>query len=275
MLGNRGNSKYQFELPVADKTMFWAIVWSLAALLLQLTFSLTDSSGDRPLWYRALLLLVVQCTGSIAAAGLCWRNWRQSRLANGSKLWIWWGVGLGFWAIGRIATAYWELQLSNDPLGSPVDIALVIAHICWLTGGLQAIFAKRIAFESADLAIAAAIALGTAASAQIPAAIFPAAVDALANSPLRQHLTQFYLAGDAILFGIAAAYLVAFRGGKITKAWKAATIAFGSFAIADAWLAYAATRFPTYQSGCLLEVFWAIGVVAIGVAATSDSQSQT
>jgi hypothetical protein len=73
-----------------------------------------------------------------------------------------------------------------------------------------------------------------------------------------------------VLFGLAIVMILGFWGGRLSNAWQVTAQAIICFYIADMWFAYASNQIKDYQAGFMLEVFWILGAVQFGVAASIE-----
>jgi hypothetical protein len=85
--------------------------------------------------------------------------------------------------------------------------------------------------------------------------------------PYGSTLNSFYVWSDVVLFIMAIIMILAFWGGRLSKAWQVNAQAIVCYYIGDMWLAYASNHINNYQTGFLLEVFWILGAIQFGVAA--------
>jgi hypothetical protein len=88
--------------------------------------------------------------------------------------------------------------------------------------------------------------------------------------PYGQMLNIFYVWCDVVLFTLAAAMILAFWGGRLSNAWQVNAQAITCYYIADMWFAYAGNQIPDYKGGFMLEVFWILGAIQFGVAASIE-----
>jgi hypothetical protein len=88
--------------------------------------------------------------------------------------------------------------------------------------------------------------------------------------PYGQTLNIFYVWCDVVLFTLAAAIILAFWSGRFSNAWQVNAQAIICFYIADMWFAYAGNQIKDYQVGFMLEVFWILGLIQFGVAASIE-----
>ncbi len=88
--------------------------------------------------------------------------------------------------------------------------------------------------------------------------------------PYGQKLNIFYVWCDVVLFTLAIAMILAFWGGRLSYAWQINAQAIICFYIADMWFAYAGNQIKDYQGGFMLEVFWILGAIQFGVAASIE-----
>jgi hypothetical protein len=64
--------------------------------------------------------------------------------------------------------------------------------------------------------------------------------------------------------------ILAFWGGRLSNAWQLNAQAITCYYIADMWFAYAGNQIKDYQGGFMLEVFWILGAIQFGVAASIE-----
>jgi hypothetical protein len=88
--------------------------------------------------------------------------------------------------------------------------------------------------------------------------------------PYGQNLNQFYVWCDVFLFALAVVMILAFWGGRLSNAWQLNAQAITCYYIADMWFAYAGNQIKDYQGGFMLEVFWILGAIQFGVAASIE-----
>jgi hypothetical protein len=88
--------------------------------------------------------------------------------------------------------------------------------------------------------------------------------------PYGQTLNIFYVWCDVVLFTLATVMILAFWGGRLSNAWQVNAQAIICFYIADMWFAYAGNQVKDYQGGFMLEVFWILGAIQFGVAASIE-----
>jgi hypothetical protein len=88
--------------------------------------------------------------------------------------------------------------------------------------------------------------------------------------PYGQSLNLFYVWSDVFLFALASVMILAFWGGRLSSAWQVNAQAIVCYYIADMWYAYAGNQIKDYQGGFMLEVFWILGAIQFGVAASIE-----
>lgn len=88
--------------------------------------------------------------------------------------------------------------------------------------------------------------------------------------PYGQTLNTFYVWCDVVLFALAIIMILAFWGGRMSNAWQVNAQAIICYYIADMWFAYAGNQIKDYQGGFMLEVFWILGAIQFGVAASTE-----
>jgi hypothetical protein len=88
--------------------------------------------------------------------------------------------------------------------------------------------------------------------------------------PYGQTLNTFYVWCDVVLFALAIVMILGFWGGRMSNAWQVTAQAIICYYIADMWFAYAGNQIKDYQGGFMLEVFWILGAIQFGVAASME-----
>ncbi len=88
--------------------------------------------------------------------------------------------------------------------------------------------------------------------------------------PYGQTLNLCYVWCDVCLFALAVVMILAFWGGRLSNAWQLNAQAITCYYIADMWFAYAGNHIEDYQGGFMLEVFWILGAIQFGVAASIE-----
>lgn len=88
--------------------------------------------------------------------------------------------------------------------------------------------------------------------------------------PYGQKLNIFYVWCDVVLLTFAIVMILAFWGGRLSNAWQVNAQAIICYYIADMWFAYAGNHIRDYQGGFMLEVFWILGAIQFGVAASTE-----
>jgi hypothetical protein len=88
--------------------------------------------------------------------------------------------------------------------------------------------------------------------------------------PYGSTLNAFYVWCDVVLFALAAVMILAFWGGRLSRAWQINAQAIICYYIADMWFAYAGNQIKDYQGGFMLEVFWILGAIQFALAAAIE-----
>jgi hypothetical protein len=88
--------------------------------------------------------------------------------------------------------------------------------------------------------------------------------------PYSSILNSFYVWSDVVLLILAIVMILAFWGGRLSKAWQINAQALLCYYIADMWLAYASNHIKDYQGGFFLEVFWILGAIQFGLSANIE-----
>ncbi|AFZ13197.1 hypothetical protein Cri9333_2328 [Crinalium epipsammum PCC 9333] len=179
-----------------QNVVYAGIAWSVLALLFYLLFSISVPGEERPFWY-SMGTYFFEEVPFLAAALLCFRNWRSPQIASGRNVWLGIGLGLLSFFIGNLFFGWWELYWGLDPAVSPGDLFYVLFYVCLGCGLVLAILPRRLNLEpwqwatviaSAVSAIALAIWLLSSppANAQEASAIAQPARSAIASTPITQ-----------------------------------------------------------------------------------------
>lgn len=133
------------------------IAWAVAALLFFLLFSVTAPGEKRPFWYSAGTSFF-ESIAFLAAAFLCYRNWRSPQIVSGRNVWLCIGAGMFCYFIGNLLFSYWELSLGIEPDVSPGDFFFVLTYIFLIVGMILAVASRRLNLEIWQWGIVAVIA---------------------------------------------------------------------------------------------------------------------
>lgn len=253
------------------------IVWAVFALLYFLLFSAkvpgVDGIAERPEWY-VIGTNILEALAYLLASVLCLRNWRSPQIVSGRPVWLLIGMGMVSYFLGGLFFGYTEIVLKADPIVSVGDIFFVISYIFVGTAIILAFTSRRINLEYWQWLIVLAIAVFGSAlvwlisspveGAEAAKQQLPAWVETVA--PI---LNWFYVISDVLLLIIATTLLLAFWGGRVSLSWRMIAAASFSLYIADMWFKHA-SRYPNYESGDILEVFWVFSGVLFGMGAALE-----
>ncbi|MDJ0674131.1 MAG: hypothetical protein QNJ36_01810 [Calothrix sp. MO_167.B42] len=253
------------------------IVWAVFALLYFLLFSAkvpgADGIAKRPEWY-VIGTNILEALAYLLASVLCLRNWRSPQIVSGRPVWLLIGMGMVSYFLGGLFFGYTEIVLKAEPIVSVGDIFFVISYIFVGTAIILAFTSRRINLEYWQWLIVLAIAVFGSAlvwlisspveGAEAAQQQLPAWVDTVA--PI---LSWFYVISDVLLLIIATTLLLAFWGGRVSLSWRMIAAASFSLYIADMWFKHA-SRYPNYESGDILEVFWVFSGVLFGMGAALE-----
>ncbi len=269
-----------------------AVAWAVIALLFFLTFSVAAPGTERPDWYQKITY-ILENVAFLAAAVLCFRNWRSGQIVSGGTVWLALALGMISYFIGNLLLAYWEINLGQEPDVSPGDFFFILTYLFMGWGMLRAVISRELNLTRLQWLLLGVIALagmavaivsgispgavetaGEAVAAPEAASTVPAWAVAIETSlaPIADLVGWLYIIGDVILVIMASMLLLAFWGGRSSLSWRFIALAAFSFYIADIWFNYATTYIPDYQTGALPEVFWIFSgcFVAIGAALEYD-----
>jgi hypothetical protein len=252
------------------------IFWAAAALLYFLLFSakLPGAGGieQRADWY-VFGTNIFEAVAFLAAALLCFRNWRSPQIVSGRNVWL--GIGLGMFSyfLGGIIFGYWEIVLQKEPIVSPADIFFVATYLFLIWGMVLAVVSRRLNLEKWQWGIVAGIAvIGLLVAWYISQQQGGAGEEQLTGleATIAPILNWFYVGCDLALLVIATTLLLAFWGGRVSLSWRIIAAAAFSLYIGDMWFKYATSAIPNYQSGEILEVFWIFSGVLFGIGAALE-----
>ncbi len=148
-------SKSLFSAPVI---VIGGMTWAILALLFFLLYSV-PLSEDRglPAWY-SVGTYIFENASFLAAALLCFRNWRSPQIVSGRNVWL--GIGLGtlFYFLGNFLFGLWEYW-GLDPDVSLGDAFFIGTYLCLSWGMILAVISRKLNLEIWQWGVLAAIAL--------------------------------------------------------------------------------------------------------------------
>lgn len=280
------------------------ITWGILSLLFFLLFS-----ANPPNWYSPLTY-IFGFVSNLAAAFLCFRNWKSPQIVSGRSVWLGIGLGMFFYFLGDILFGIWELVFDQNPAVSPGDLFYLISYICLSVGLFLAVTTRRLNLELKQWLIVAGIFLTStllavwlslptgvdvdaisaepgATQTRVEVAEAPAETPETQNvpevvikleetlQPLESVVTLLYTILDVLLLIAASTVLLAFWGGRTSQSWRMIAAAAFSLYIADMWFKYAIARVPDYESGGLLEIFWIFSPILFGIGAALEFDLST
>jgi hypothetical protein len=161
---NKKSSSESF-LPV--QTIVLALTaWAIIALLFFLLFSVPLPGQGRPGWY-GITTYVLEDVAFLAAAILCFRNWRSSLIVSGRTVWLAIGLGMLSYFIANLLLAQWELGWGQSPDLSPGDFFFILTYFFLGWGMLLAVISRRLNLALWQWATVLGIALAGIALAYI------------------------------------------------------------------------------------------------------------
>jgi hypothetical protein len=129
-------------------------VWGFLAFVFFLLFSIPDPSTGYPEWYSwgtAVFELVAFFTASL----LCFRNGFSPQIASSRSVWLFLGLGMGFYFVGNIFFIFWESILKRSADVTPGDLFYIVTYLCLAMAMGLAIFNRRLNLEPVQWAIVA------------------------------------------------------------------------------------------------------------------------
>jgi hypothetical protein len=257
--------------------ILFSIGWAVLALLYFLLFSAkvpgADGVSQRSEWY-VMGTNIFEALAYLLASVLCLRNWRSPQIVSSKPVWLLIGMGMLSYFLGGIFFGYTEIVLKAEPIVSVGDIFFVISYILVGAGIFLAFTSRRINLEIWQWVIVLAIAVFGSALAWVLSIPVEGAEAAQQQLPawvetIAPILSWFYIISDVLLLIIATTLLLAFWGGRVSLSWRMIAAASFSLYIADMWFKYA-SRYPNYESGDILEVFWVFSGVLFGMGAVLE-----
>lgn len=187
-MSNPSDKSSSAKSPVPVQTIVLSgIAWAVLALLFFLLFSTGDK---REPWYLYGTYLFEQIA-YLAAAILCFRNWRSPQIVSGRRVWLGIGLGMLFYFIGNLLFGYWELGLGLEPDISLADPFFIATYICLGWGMVEAVRSKRLNLVWWQWSIVAAIgAVGVALALWIAPPDFSKAQTAILPPATAQTVAQ-------------------------------------------------------------------------------------
>ncbi len=137
--------------------VFTEIIWAVLAVLFFLLFSVADPGQDRPAWY-SYGTSIFELVAYLAAAILCFRNWRSPQIVSGRKVWFGIGMGMLCYFLGGVLFTFWETFLGRNADVSPGDFFYVPTYLFLGWGMVMAFADRRLNLEVWQWGIVAGIA---------------------------------------------------------------------------------------------------------------------
>lgn len=141
-----------------QNVVYAGIGWAVLALLFYLLFSISVPGEERPRWY-SFGTYVFEEIAFIAAAVLCFRNWRSPQIASGRNVWLAIGLGMLSFFIGNLLFGWWEMFWHLDPAVSPADLFYIAFYLFLGWGMILAVLPRRLNLEAWQWGTVMAIAL--------------------------------------------------------------------------------------------------------------------
>jgi hypothetical protein len=131
---------------ISQIAIYGGIAWAVLSLLFFLLFGITAPGEKRDLGY-SIGTYICEQVPFIAAALLCFRNFRSPQIASGRNVWL--GIGLGMLSFftGNFLFGWWELYWGRDPEVSPGDFFYLIFYLFVGWGMILAVLPRRLNLE--------------------------------------------------------------------------------------------------------------------------------
>lgn len=146
------------SLLTGQNVVYAGIAWAVTSLLFFLLFSISSPGEVRPLWYMIGTYLL-ELLPFLAAACLCYRNWRSPNIASGRNVWLGIGLGMICYFIGGLIFGVWELYWGLNADVSPADLFYLLVYVFIGWGMVLAILPRRLNLETWQWLTVAAIAI--------------------------------------------------------------------------------------------------------------------
>lgn len=134
------------SLMIGQIVLYGGIVWAVLSLLFFLLFGITAPGEKRDLGYQIGTYIFEQIP-FIAAALMCFRNFRSPQIASGRNVWLGIGLGMLSFFIGNFLFGWWELYWGRDPEVSPGDFFYLIFYLFVGWGMILAVLPRRLNLE--------------------------------------------------------------------------------------------------------------------------------
>ncbi|MEB3360039.1 MAG: hypothetical protein VKK04_25160 [Synechococcales bacterium] len=149
------NASKSSSLISVQTVVFAAIFWGVVSLLV---FLLGSPITPRPQWY-GVITYFLENVAMLAAAILCFRNWRSPQIVSGRIVWLLFGLGISSYFVGNILLGWWELVWGLTPDVSPADLFFLLNYLLLGIGMLMAVVSKRLNLTFLQWLIVAGIAV--------------------------------------------------------------------------------------------------------------------
>ncbi|MGB3691821.1 MAG: hypothetical protein WBG70_17835 [Spirulinaceae cyanobacterium] len=134
------------ELASGQNIVYAGIAWAIFSLLFFLLFSTPIPEQDNPFWYL-FGTYILECVPFLAAALLCFRNWRSPQIASGRNVWLGIGLAMACYLVGNLLFGWWELHWNLDPDVSPADLFYIAFYLFISWGMILAVLPRRLNLE--------------------------------------------------------------------------------------------------------------------------------
>ncbi|MGQ4649785.1 hypothetical protein [Lyngbya aestuarii] len=127
-----------------QNVVYAGIAWAVISLLFFLLFGIGE---ETPLWYLIGTYLL-ECPPFLAAAILCFRNWRSPQIASGRNVWLGIALGTVSFFVANLLFGWWELYFGLDPAVSPADLFYIATYLFLGWGMFLAVLPRRLNLET-------------------------------------------------------------------------------------------------------------------------------
>lgn len=168
------------------------ITWAVLALLFFLLFSIPHSpDAELPLWY-SIGTYIFEWIAFLAAAILCFRNWKSTQIVSGRNVWLAIGIGMIGYFLGGVLFGLWELYWGLDPDVSLGDLFYATTYVALTIGMVLAVSSRKLNLELWQWGVLVAIALAGGAfawwlsippNADLQQAVPPTPIEEVAPAP--------------------------------------------------------------------------------------------
>ncbi|MBZ8182692.1 hypothetical protein [Oscillatoria salina] len=140
------NPSSQQQLLNGKNILYVGIAWGVLSLVFYIVYNFFLLEQQRSFWYL-LGTYVDESLPFLAAALLCYRNWRNPQIPSGQLVWLFVGLGTFCYLIANFLFGWWELYWGLDPDVSPADVFYIGFYVFVTTALVLAVLPRRLNLE--------------------------------------------------------------------------------------------------------------------------------